>query len=758
MRGVLWAVVPWLCWGAVYPPDAGAIDEAKLLAETAWVRSLSEGRLREFVPRQSGLHFVGCPNCNAGHQERQLVWSPESPGEVVCQHCRHRYPSRKYPMEKYAEVRNGRGEPQRYPYWEDASGYRYFFAARRDDLVREYLARQTRNLALLWVKTGNREYARRAGWLLTQFAEVFPGWTYHYDYPFRQKRMFSGVDPVDPLVPPLRMARWTWWVYNDMPEPLLDAWDWIREAGVVDTVSAARIERDLFRNVAEEQMSRPEENSNMSPRLWRSLVRAGRILGEPRYTNEPLGRLKRFVEERFYYDGSWGEGAPSYAAQTINGLRAVLRAHGEAAEPGELQQADRAFAKLRFPDGRRVPVHDTWWTDRDSPLRESRPFLLPALGHAGLAGGSGNEQWQAHLTWAGGYGHQHADRLSVMLWGRGRELLSDLGYTHTRYRAWTLATAAHNTVVIDERNQEMREADGSLRVYDAGHGRVQVVRADGERAYPGLAKRYRRTLVAVDGQYLVDWFEVEGGRTHDYFLHGDADRGGEVTLPGRTEAVPDMAGWEPTKNEGEIAKIREPHYAYGFLRGQREMRVDQTGFVAVSMPEGLRVHFLAEAGDRLYAGKNPSVRGAGEDDARLEQVLRGFFRARREGGRSVFAAVMEIVPGAVRTAERTARGVKVNGTEVEIGAEAVRLPALGYATRPVRVGRLKAIEPTRVIVDGSEQPEGGTLVSLVTSDGWVYPLAGEGFDAFTWYAGSRTLRLRRFPGRTHTGEVRVEWR
>jgi len=759
MRTLVLTALPCLALAAVYPPDPGPIDREKLLVETAYVRSLDQAAVRRLVPAQSGLFFVGCPNCNAGRQEGQLVWSPERPDEVSCQYCQHRYPSTKYPMDKFVEVRNPRGQPQRYPYWEDASGYRYFFAARRDDLVRGYLATQTRNLALLWVKTGDRSYAQRAGWLLTRFAEVFPGWSYHYDYPFRQKRIFSGAAPSDPQVPALRMARWTWWVYNDMPEPLLDAWDWIREAGVVDAANARRIESDLFRSAAEEQMSRPEENSNMSPRLWRSLVRAGRILGEPRYADEPSARLQRFLKDRFYYDGSWSEGAPSYAAQTINGLRDVLRLRGEDADPPELKQAGRAFAKLHFPDGRRVPVHDTWWTDRDAPLAQSQPFLLPALGHAGLAGGAGEQQWQAHLTWAGGYGHQHADRLSLILWARGRELLSDLGYTHTRYRPWTLATVAHNTVVIDEQNQEMRGADGSLRFFDVGHKRVQVVSADGERAYPELAKRYRRTLVAVDGRYLVDWFEVEGGSIHDYFLHGDADRAGDVTLPGPSQAVPDRAAWTPTKNEGEIARIQEPHYAYGFLRAQREMRAERTGFVTVGMPEGLRIHFLAEPGDRLYAGKNPSIRGAGEDDARLEQVMRGFFRARRQGGQSRFASVIEITPGAVRKVERTAKGVRVNGAEeIEIEADSVKVPALGYALPPVRSGRLRSIGPGGVTVEGREQPPAGKLLTLTTGDGWVYPLLDEGFEAFTWDGASRTLRLRGFPLRTHTGDVRVEWR
>ncbi|MCC6591323.1 MAG: heparinase II/III family protein [Bryobacterales bacterium] len=758
MRSALLTLLPYVASAAVFPPHLDRIDLPRLIAETAPVRAMSEAELRKLVPRQSGLFYVGCPNCNGGNQERQLAWSPDRPAELYCRYCNHRYPSAKYPMDKSVEVQNPRGETQKYPYWENASGYRYFFAAKRDDLIREYLATQTRNLALLYLKTSDRSYAQRAASLLTEFAAVFPGWTYHYDYPFQQKRIFSGAKPSDPAVQPMRMARWTWWVYNDMPEPLLEAWDWIRDAGVIDRASAERIERDLFRNAADEMISGPETNSNMSPRLWRSLVKVGRITGERRYIDEPLVRLKKFIEDKFYYDGSWSEGAPSYAAQTIGGLRAVLRDRGVDTNPPELQRADRAFAKLHFPDGRRVTVHDTWWTDHDTPLPESRPFLLPALGHAALAGAAPAHQWQAHLTWAGGYGHQHADRLSIILWARGRELLSDLGYSHTRYRPWTLATVAHNTVVIDELNQEMKEADGALRFFDASHPRVQVVSADGDRAYPGVAKRYRRTLVTVDAKYLVDQFEVEGGTTHDYFLHGDADRNGDVTLPGASQPVPEQQGWTPTENEGEINRIREQGYAYGFLQSQREMRPGKTGFLTIGMPEHLRIHFLAEPDDRLYAGKNPAVRGARDDDSKLGDFMRGFFRARRQGGRSVFLSVIELTPGAVKKVERTRTGVRVDGTDIIINENSIRVPSAGYSLAEPHRAPLQSIGADGITVDAARQPAKGTLVKLITSDGWVYPLIDDGFDAFSWDSAAKTLRLTRFPTRSHTGDVTAEWR
>jgi sarcosine oxidase delta subunit len=160
---------------AVWPAHVSEQDVPALLRATERVRALDEAALARMVPTQSGLLYIGCPNCQAGRQERQLDWSPERPGEIFCRFCKHRYPSVKYPMSKTLEVRNPRGETQRYPYWENASGYRYYFAAKRDDLVRDYLATQARSLALLYVATRNLDYARRSALILDRFAQVFPG-------------------------------------------------------------------------------------------------------------------------------------------------------------------------------------------------------------------------------------------------------------------------------------------------------------------------------------------------------------------------------------------------------------------------------------------------------------------------------------------------------------------------------------------------------------------------------------------------------
>lgn len=804
-----------------FPIPSTRADVPALLESTAFVRGLSESALVALVPEQSGLYFVGCPNCSGGHQEEQLSWSPDQPDEIRCLYCRHRYPSVTYPANHTLTVRDPRGEFRHYPYWEDAKGYRYFFQARRDDLVRAYLADKVRDLALLSALTGERAHARRAALLIDRFARVFPGWCYHYDYPFKPKEIESGDLRPSGFRPHFRTARWSWWAYKDIPESLLHAYDWIRGTGIFAELSrelgtdvAARVENDLFRNAAEQVLANSEEYTNMSPAAWRSLVAVGRIIREPRYVHEVARRIRQFVGTRFFYDGSWPEGTPDYANQSVSWLDRVfdvLRGysdppgyrdgdgsrfddlHLESDLPG-LLAARSAVAKMRLPNGRAVPVHDTWYSSQRGRLNATEPFLLPALGHACLGGGSRDQQTQFHLTWSGAYGHEHADNLSLLLFAQGREQLSDLGYTHTRYRPWTVASASHNTVVIDGENQAFYArggppTDGALRFFDASDPRVQVVSADGGRGYGGRAKTYRRTLVVVDAgegrRYAVDIFEVEGGKVHDYFLHGDAENPTLVTAAPepvaepRTSLLPAGRLWEPPRNRGDMDRLREPFYAYGFLRNLKVASVPAGVEVPITFRPmqgpgpALRVTWMAEPGSRLFLGENPSIRHSDEDDSQVEKGTRPFALLRHEpaNGRSTFATVIEpyatvpfltaidrltlaggTVALRIRIGDRTdlvvygadePLTISTGGPHAifqgKVGVLSLRDDELESAYALGRGGwsfgdvtlrsggpeslPLRGVEGDRLLLEGDshELPRAGDVVRLLTADGWTYP-------------------------------------
>lgn len=783
---------------------------------TEFALRLDEASLVALVPAQSGLSFVGCPNCTRGHQERQLVWSPERPREVRCRHCGHVYPSLKYPMDKAVTARGPNGETSRYPYWEDPSGYRYFFEARRDYGAREYLERSVRELARLHADTGKRVYARRAALIIDRFAEVFPRWCYHYDMPFQQKIIYDGDVAPEQFRAGYRTARWARWAYHDIPIALLEAYETLRPSGVFEELArergacvTARIENDLFRNAARQVLSNPDPLHNMSPTAWYSLAVAGRVLGEPDYIREVERRMHEFLRTRFHSDGAWMEGAPSYHDQVRVNLNRVIQAlGGRAASSGiseTVARSSAALLKLRLPDGRLVPVHDTWHYHKLDPLDATGPFLLPALGHACLGGGRGARQTQFHLTWSGGYGHEHADNLSLLAYTGGREALSDIGYTHTKYRSWAVATASHNTVVVDGLNQQSGRpgapSDGSLLLYDAGDARVQVVSAGGERAYPEKTRLYRRTLIAIgagtEDEYAVDLFEVDGGSTHDYFLHGDADRPSRVAADVETAPIESLlpAGfaWRATRHEGEAGRAGQPHYAYGFLRNLRSAGAPAWRGIAVRFTPGLRATLFAEPGSTLVVGENPSIRPAAEDEGELDSFTRPFVMLRHaaSNGRSRFAAVLEphcansgpdrtetIDLGGAALAVRLVRGERTDlivvgaprevslplgkgsatfrgeagvlmtrGGKVEhayaLGAGGWKCGGFLLKGRPRVEARLLAAAGDTLTFDAPSPPPAGATLRLITADGWTYPFT---VASATNRDGRLVVRVSEAPG------------
>jgi hypothetical protein len=118
--------------------------------------------------------------------------------------------------------------------------------------------------------------------------------------------------------------------------------------------------------------------------------------------------------------------------------------------------------------------------------------------------------------------HHEYDSLNIYYWKSGREILSDPGYLWDHpLKMQNMRTVAHNTVVLDEKNQAAKERGGKVLVFETSdHVKVMEMTSD---AYPG-AKLYRRTSAIIDhgngNNYVVDFFRVEGGKIQDYIFHG----------------------------------------------------------------------------------------------------------------------------------------------------------------------------------------------------------------------------------------------
>lgn len=95
------------------------------------------------------------------------------------------------------------------------------------------------------------------------------------------------------------------------------------------------------------------------------------------------------------------------------------------------------------------------------PITEGKSYLFGCTGHAILGYGKTKpDMVQATLHFGGTHGHEHCDMLNLILWAKGRELISETRYrpldiTNTT-REWHRATAGHVTVVVDGKNHTTR--------------------------------------------------------------------------------------------------------------------------------------------------------------------------------------------------------------------------------------------------------------------------------------------------------------
>jgi len=687
LAGAAFLVGPAAAAEKVFETGTDAQTVQRLRQTVSYLMSLSEEDMLSIVPVQSGICFTACPNCDMSTQDRgNFAWSPERPAEIACRDCGAKYPGNpKYPDDKALEVAGPKG-PQKYPYYErPGDNYRIFFRAHADYLARGHMARQCRALAELYWATRDEAFARRGALILVRFAEVYPGYAYHYDNPFQQKVFAPWTQNRIERVPPYRTARWDWWAYMDLSLDLVRAYDCLRQwpglAQMAEGRSIEMIEKDLIGAMADFVLGFEENYSNMSPFMWRDVVYAARVVGRPQWLHEAVRRLQRFTGERFLYDGHWMETSPSYCAQVFDNLRGVTDALGGYEDPeGYADQVDgRRFdrsviAKIqavradmqhaleapRFPNGRLLPVNDTWSTGTRSPRSRTEPVLVPGLGVAVLGGGEGEHQLHAYLNFTSGSGHKHNDALSFGLFAFGKELLPDVGYSHTRYRAWTLCTMSHNTVVVNGRESRLdsRHAGNLLRAFVTDGRGFHLAEAESLTAYPDVVTRYRRTLIAVgedsrDG-YLLDVFQVSGGDQHDYLLHGSADDDSSVVMSGAemtpydgTLMNPGVV-FVPPKGESDRGA---PEAAYGFVHGLAQGRAGDVVTLEMRLKEspeiGTRTLLFPGEQTTIFLSQAPSVRRARRADAELDKHQAPFFCARRQGKglTSVFAAVHEPLNG-----------------------------------------------------------------------------------------------------------------
>ncbi|MBQ2741791.1 MAG: S-layer homology domain-containing protein, partial [Oscillospiraceae bacterium] len=126
-----------------------------------------------------------------------------------------------------------------------------------------------------------------------------------------------------------------------------------------------------------------------------------------------------------------------------------------------------------------------------------------------------------------GASHGHKDTMNLGMTAFGLNFMPDLGYPEKTGKQpnrlqWIASTLSHNTVMVDEKEQEENEEiRGKIKHFD-GDGTVQVMDVSAPYAYKS-ADEYRRSVVYVktddENSYAVDFFRVLGGDSHLYSFH-----------------------------------------------------------------------------------------------------------------------------------------------------------------------------------------------------------------------------------------------
>ncbi|MCC6696634.1 MAG: alginate lyase family protein [Candidatus Hydrogenedentes bacterium] len=137
-------------------------------------------------------------------------------------------------------------------------------------------------------------------------------------------------------------------------------------------------------------------------------------------------------------------------------------------------------------------------------------------------------EWEGNAVWAGlnalipGGGHQHADRLGLLIYSQDTLLALEKATPYNESTTRNLGTFSpmHNTVTVDMISQTQGEALKPEQVPEVAlfHASdwVQFAELRADRLYP-QASVYRRSVALIE-DIIVDGFHVEGGATHDWTL------------------------------------------------------------------------------------------------------------------------------------------------------------------------------------------------------------------------------------------------
>ncbi len=415
------------------------------------------------------------------------------------------------------------------------------------------LSRAAFDLALTYAIEGDTRYASKAVEILSKYADAYPG--------PHTSNVQGGI-----MYQSLCESVWS--------IPLAWAYDLVYDSPAMTPELREKIEGKLFRPVATGLKNMGLGGNWGSWHLSATGV-IGYAIGDQELIDYAITSFKSQITNQLGDDGLWPESVHTYHFYPLAAFLYLAEAayhngtdlfHWEARPGKSLKAMFTAPLGYMYPDTRLPAINDGWFdvflpldqyelaylrtgdpaigwalkegyalrkADRtglwaflkgdslecECPKPEFDSIDYPVLGIATLRSGD-----KSMLTFDYGpyLGHGQPDKMGITLWANGKLLVADYGTCGygSAALAWYKSTPAHNTVVVDGRNQAATK-ERRLTCFE-GDEVFEVAEGETEEAYPGVL--HRRTIVRVDGYYvMIDSLTSDSEHTYDWFLRSEGD-------------------------------------------------------------------------------------------------------------------------------------------------------------------------------------------------------------------------------------------
>ncbi len=507
--------------------------------------------------------------------------------------------------------------------------------------------------------TGRLEYANKAAQVLNAYADKYLTYAIHDNEGKETKfgaRVYSQT--LDESIWLIKIA----WTY-----------DLVRGSGVLSPAQKQHIERDLLRASAGTvgRASAPSNptaafaTSNIQCWINAAVGSVGYTLHDQQLISQALDGPLGFHNQMRHsvIDGFWVEGAWFYQ---FYALRALTQLAQMATQTGtNLWQEEPNLLKLlesppqvMFADGTLPPFNDSRIVNvfDEAPLYEVAyaqthdEALLPLLEHGPRnsreaflfgatvlpkapllqprsavfpeAGYAVERAPNSDLTTVLKFGpdggpHGHFDKLNEVMYADGHILSVDPGtqyYGLAIHREWDKMTVAHNTISVDEVNQN--PATGKLLAWQSEPQFTAATASAGD-AYPGIA--LTRTMVTTRDYVLeLNTGEAQDGQDHRFAWN--YHNNGKQTLDLTTTPY---TGFPKTNGYPYLDKVESAASAEA---------IHSTFTLETQPPEGMYVTVFGAPGSQVFTGVAPGNKIA---------VLAPFLIVRRSGRSARFLAVFQ---------------------------------------------------------------------------------------------------------------------